>query len=201
MTDLEAQVRACLAVAAARAPSADGLVGQVRDRRRQRRRRIFAVGAAAVAAALVLAVPVVSGAVRASNPSPAATATAEQSPADRQQSPVSCAGTVALVSSSADRVVVVRSQPPQRMTLRVGDILTIESTGDCQSALSATPQTDGVLTVASADGFANRFRATSPGTVLVVVAHAGCAELPQPNPECRGGVVVDGSAEIQVVAP
>ncbi len=199
MTDLETQVQACLARAAAQAPSAHGLAGQLHRRRRQRRRRIVAVGAAFVAAGLVLTVSVVSGAVLSSNPSPAATVSPELPPPDMQQGPISCAGTVALVSSSADRVVVVRSQTPPRLTLRVGEILTVDSTGDCR--LSATPQTDGVLTVASVDGYSDRFRATSPGTVLVVVAHAGCADYPQPHPGCRGGIVVDGSAEIEVVAP
>lgn len=201
MTDLEAQIRACLATAAARAPSVDCLAAQVRDRRRRRRARIVAVGAAAVAAGLVLTVPVVSAVMPSGIPNPAATVTAGPSPRERQQDLVSCAGTVALVSSSADRVVVARSQPPPRMTLQVGDILTIDSTGDCESALSATPQTSGVLTVTSVDGYANRFRATSPGTVLVVVTHAACAELAQPNPGCLGGIVRDGSAEIEVVAP
>jgi len=46
----------------------------------------------------------------------------------------------------------------------------------------------------------NRFRAASPGTVEVAVTHAARAEIPEPAPDCRGGIVSDGLVEILVLA-
>jgi hypothetical protein len=54
--------------------------------------------------------------------------------------------------------------------------------------------------VGSFAGLSNRFRAASPGTVEVAVTHAACAEIPEPAPDCRGGIVSDGLVEILVLA-
>ncbi len=195
MTDLEERLRTALSEAASYAPSAVGLGAYIQDRRSHRRRWVVSLAAAAAAAAIVLALPLVSAYLPANSPSvPAETTDAPQTE-PRYQS--SCAGTVTLVSSAGNSVVI-GAHPPPRMTLRVGDVLTIDADGPCAPTVGATPQSEGVLRNDSSDGLPTRFIAVGTGTVIVVVTHPMCAALP-PNPECRGGVADDGAAEVIVV--
>lgn len=198
MTDLEERLRATLSEAASHAPSADGLAAHV-SHGRSRRRWVAALATAAAAAAVVLAFPLVSASLPAPNPTAPASATTTGPVTDPPGYQPSCAGTVSLVSSSGDRVIL-GTQIPVRMTMRVGDVLTIVADGPCESALSATPQSDGVLSANSADEVPNRFVAVAIGTVEVTVSHPMCANMRSPDPQCSGGVAVAGNAEITVTA-
>lgn len=200
MNDLERHLRETLAEAADHVPLTHALAIEVEFRERHQRRQRWTVVAAAAAAIVVLLGSVaLSGTFQASRPISPATGTESPPPPDPSPVPWSCAGTVAVVSSAGERVLV-GSWPPPQLTVRVGDVLTIEAAGACAPSVSATPQSDGILIVDPPSGLSNRFRAVSPGTVEVAVTHAACAEIPEPAPDCRGGIVSDGLVEILVLA-
>lgn len=197
MTDLEALLRGTLSDAASRAPSVERLTAQVHNRQRRHHRWIVTASVAATTAAVVLTFFVVSASLPSSSPTaPASTTTVQPAPDQPGYQP-SCAGTVTLVSSTGDRIVI-GSQPPPQITLRVGDVLSIVADGVCASSVGATPQSDGVLRSDTADGHPKRFIAVGTGSVVVVVYHPMCAALP-PDPQCGGGVADDGAAEVIVV--
>lgn len=183
--------------AASQAPSVDRLAAQVHNRQRRHHRWVVTASAAAATTAVVLAFIVVSASLPSSSPAAPASTTTTQPARDQPAYQPSCAGTVTLVSTTGDRIVI-GSQPPPQMTLRVGDVLTIVADGVCASSVGATPQSDGILRSDSADGHPKRFIAVGTGTVVVVVYHAMCAAM-QPDPQCRGGVADDGAAEVIVV--
>lgn len=112
----------------------------------------------------------------------------------------SCAGTVSLQSATGRQARVSVISPPA-ITVPVGDVLTIGSTGSCGSALWLAPQRDGAFVVESSDLLVTSLRAVAPRTVRVAVMHWACVERPAYDPGCRGLIALDGYVDIIVVAP